>query len=32
MKEFFMNLRKGLSPESALPHFRHPFVVYRASP
>jgi hypothetical protein len=30
MKEFFLNLRKGLTPESALPHSRHPFVVYRA--
>lgn len=31
MKEFFGNLRKGLTPESALPHSRHPFVVYRTT-
>jgi hypothetical protein len=31
MKEFFQNLRKGLTPEAALPPTRHPFVVYRSS-
>jgi CHAT domain len=30
MKEFFVNLRKGMSPESALAPSRHPFVVYRS--